>query len=123
MPQPNFILLYVTSPAVSAAFYATLLGRPPVESSPIFAMFALDSGLKLGLWSRADVAPAATASGGGAELAITVADADAVRATYADWHRRGHEIAQEPTAMDFGYTFVALDPDGHRLRVFAPAAP
>jgi hypothetical protein len=23
--------------------------------------------------------------------------------------------------MDFGRTFVALDPDGHRLRVFAPA--
>jgi hypothetical protein len=23
--------------------------------------------------------------------------------------------------MDFGYTFVALDPDGHRLRVYAPA--
>ena len=27
-----------------------------------------------------------------------------------------------PTAMDFGFTFVALDPDGHRLRVFAPGA-
>jgi hypothetical protein len=25
--------------------------------------------------------------------------------------------------MDFGCTFVALDPDGHRLRVFAPSAP
>jgi hypothetical protein len=24
--------------------------------------------------------------------------------------------------MDFGFTFVALDPDGHRLRVFAPGA-
>ena len=23
--------------------------------------------------------------------------------------------------MDFGRTFVGLDPDGHRLRVFAPA--
>jgi len=23
--------------------------------------------------------------------------------------------------MDFGYTFVALDPDGQRLRVFAPS--
>jgi hypothetical protein len=22
--------------------------------------------------------------------------------------------------MDFGHTFVALDPDGHRLRVFFP---
>jgi len=23
--------------------------------------------------------------------------------------------------MDFGYTFVGLDPNGQRLRVFAPA--
>ncbi|WP_374468302.1 hypothetical protein [Ferrovibrio sp.] len=29
-------------------------------------------------------------------------------------------ILQPPTAMDFGYTFLAADPDGHRLRVFAP---
>jgi hypothetical protein len=28
-------------------------------------------------------------------------------------------MAQTPTEMDFGTTFVALDPDGHRLRVFA----
>ena len=28
---------------------------------------------------------------------------------------------QAPTDLDFGRTFVALDPDGHRLRVFAPA--
>lgn len=34
---------------------------------------------------------------------------------------RGLSIAQAPVAMDFGMTFVALDPDGHRLRVFAPA--
>jgi predicted enzyme related to lactoylglutathione lyase len=31
-------------------------------------------------------------------------------------------VAQPPTRMDFGFTFLALDPDGHRLRVFAPAA-
>jgi predicted enzyme related to lactoylglutathione lyase len=32
----------------------------------------------------------------------------------------GVAIAQKPVEMDFGYTFTALDPDGHRLRVFAP---
>jgi hypothetical protein len=37
--------------------------------------------------------------------------------------KRGLPIAQAPTAMDFGPTFVALDPDGHRLRVFATVAP
>ena len=33
----------------------------------------------------------------------------------------GVKILQPPTDMDFGRTFVALDPDGHRLRVFAAA--
>ena len=31
----------------------------------------------------------------------------------------GFPIALEPTTLDFGYTFVATDPDGHRLRVCA----
>ncbi len=123
MTDPNFVILYVKDPSASAAFYADVLGRKPVEASPTFAMFALSSGIMLGLWLRDNVAPAADAAAGGSELAITVPDADAVRATHADWSRRKLPIAQPPTAMDFGYTFVALDPDGHRLRVFAPAAP
>jgi catechol 2,3-dioxygenase-like lactoylglutathione lyase family enzyme len=123
MTDPNFAILYVKDPSASAAFYTDVLGRAPVEASPTFVMFALSSGLMLGLWLRDNVAPAATAAPGGAELAITVADADAVRATHADWSRRKLKIAQPPIAMDFGFTFVALDPDGHRLRVFAPAAP
>jgi catechol 2,3-dioxygenase-like lactoylglutathione lyase family enzyme len=121
MPSPNFVLLYVDSPKTSGEFYAGLLGRDPVESSPTFVLFALDNGLMLGLWSRHTVEPAATAAGGGAEIAFTV-DHPAVETTYADWKKRGIAILQEPTDMDFGRTFVGLDPDGHRLRVFAPAA-
>ena len=121
MPDLNFVLLYVDSPAASAAFYADLLGRAPVESSPTFAMFAMTSGVMLGLWSRHTVEPSATPVGG-AEIAFSLPDADAVTGMHADWSARGLKIAQPPTRMDFGYTFVALDPDGHRLRVFAPAA-
>ncbi|APR87030.1 hypothetical protein A7982_12379 [Minicystis rosea] len=121
MFDPSFVLLYVESPAASAAFYTTLLGRAPVESSPTFVMFALASGVMLGLWGRDGVEPPATAPGG-AEIAFTVADADAVRATHAAWVERGLTIAQAPARLDFGTTFVALDPDGHRLRVFAPEA-
>jgi predicted enzyme related to lactoylglutathione lyase len=120
--DPNFILLYVESPAASAAFYAGLLGRPPIEASATFAMFALASGVMLGLWARRMVEPAATCSGGG-ELAFAVADVDTVHALHADWSGRGLTIIQPPTDMDFGRTFTALDPDGHRLRVFVPAAP
>jgi catechol 2,3-dioxygenase-like lactoylglutathione lyase family enzyme len=122
MTEPTMIILYVKDAPASAAFYADIIGRAPVEASANFAMFVLSSGVKFGLWSRDEVAPAVTAPPGGAELAITLGDADAVRAAHADWRRRGLAVVQEPTAMDFGYTCVALDPDGHRLRLFAPSA-
>lgn len=100
-----------------------LLRRPPgggpTEASATCAPFALPSGVGLGLWSRRTAAPEATAAGGGAEIAFEVDDVDAV---HLDWRARGLRIAQAPTDMAFGRTFVALGPDGHRLRVFAPAA-
>lgn len=119
MMEPTYTLLFVDQPAASAAFYAELLGKQPVESSPNFALFVLESGNKLGLWSRHTAEPAPTATGGGCEIGFSLPDEEAVRLTFAAWRKRGLKIAQEPTAMDFGFTFVALDPDGHRLRVFA----
>lgn len=121
MTDFSFVVLYVEDPSVSSGFYERLLGRPAVESSPSFAMLPLRPDVMLGLWRRQDVEPRATAAGGG-EIAFTVADADTVRTTHEAWKERGLKIAQAPTAMDFGHTFVALDPDGHRLRVFAPPA-
>lgn len=111
----------MADPTRSAAFYADLLGKPPVEASPTFAMFALQGGLHLGLWAAHTVQPAATAVGGG-ELAIAVDGVPSVQALHRAWAAKGLPIAQLPVAMDFGFTFVALDPDGHRLRVFAPGA-
>lgn len=121
MIDPNYVLLYVDNAQTSAHFYADLLGLQPVEATPTFALFLLKSGLKLGLWSRQTVQPVAMGAGGGGELAFALADASAVNDLHADWAARGLAIAQRPTQMDFGYTFVALDRDGHRLRVFAPA--
>jgi hypothetical protein len=120
MADISFILLYIESPAKSEPFYAGLLGRPAIESSPTFVMFSMQSGLMLGLWKRDGVEPAATIPGGG-EIAFTVESAAAIDAQHADWRDRGVRIAQAPTVMDFGYTFVGLDPDGHRMRVFAPS--
>lgn len=117
---PNFVLLYVASPTESAGFYARLLAQPPVESSPTFAMFALGSGVMLGLWARHTVEPAAAGRPGSTELAFTQPSREAVDALHAEWQERGLPIIQVPTVMDFGYTFTATDPDGHRLRVFAP---
>ena len=119
MAEPNFILLHVNDATASAAFYTSLLGRKPVEAAPTFAMFALESGVMLGLWTKSGVEPAATTPGG-SELGFSVSDSGAVDALHAEWRSRGMDIIQAPTEMDFGRTFVALDPDGHRLRVFAP---
>ena len=118
MPDISFVILYVDSPEKSVAFYQELLGRPPVEASPTFAMFAMESGVMFGLWSQHTAEPKASPPGGG-EICFTVSEVDAM---HADWTRRGLTIIQSPTDMDFGRTFVALDPDGHRLRVFRPAA-
>jgi catechol 2,3-dioxygenase-like lactoylglutathione lyase family enzyme len=120
MRDPNFLILYVGSPAMSAAFYERLLGRKPADASPNFAMFALDGGLMLGLWARSDVRPPARLAGGGHEICFTAQDNAAVDQLHARWREQGLPIAQAPVEMDFGYTFTALDPDEHRLRVFAP---
>ena len=119
MRNVGFILVYVENVAASVDFYASILGRPAAESSPTFAMLPAAPGLMLGLWRRDGVKPAATSAGGG-EIAFPVESPAEVDAAFAEWKGRGVEIAQTPTKMDFGYTFVGLDPDGHRLRVFAP---
>ncbi|MET1080841.1 MAG: VOC family protein [Pseudomonas sp.] len=119
MTDPNMTILYVDSPVASAAFYSELLDKTPVEASPTFALFVLHSGSQLGLWSRHTVEPAATVGAGGGELAFSVSDNDQVQALHDAWRARGLVIAQAPTTLDFGHTFVALDPDGHRLRVYA----
>ena len=119
MADVSFILLYVESVETSQAFYEAILGRPALESSPTFAMLPAAPGLTLGLWRRDRVEPKAAAPGGG-EIAIALSDEAAVEAMHDEWRARGARIAQPPTKMDFGFTFVALDPDGHRVRAFVP---
>ena len=120
MSHPNFALLYVEDAIVSARFYADLLEIEPIDALPTLAVFALRSGSMLGLWAKSGVLPAVTANSGSSELAIALKSESEFEHTYQAWQNRGVDIAQLPTMMDFGLTFVALDPDGHRLRVFVP---
>ncbi len=120
MSDIGFILLYVEDVARSAAFYSRLLEKPVPESSPNFAMLPAGPGLMLGLWRRGAVEPRAGGGPGAAEIAVALPDDVAVEATHQRWRALGVVIAQSPTRMDFGFTFVGLDPDGHRLRAFAP---
>lgn len=117
----DFAILYVADVARSAAFYTQLLGQAPLRQSEDFGMYRLANGVHLGLWQRNDVAPSVGVAPGGSEIAFTVADDETLRARHAEWAARGVAIAQAPEALDFGLTFTALDPDGHRVRVFAPS--
>ncbi|WP_211129421.1 VOC family protein [Serratia surfactantfaciens] len=118
MTLPSMTMLYVDNPLNSAAFYQRLLGQAPQELSPGFALFVLNNGFKLGMWARQKVEPAATLTGGGGELGFLCQDAQEVEARYNQWRELGLTIEQTPTEMEFGYTFAARDPDGHRLRVY-----
>lgn len=118
MLDANMLILYVDSPEASCAFYEKLLGRQPLEASPTFGMFRFESGVLFGLWSKHTVEPRAgeiTASG---ELAFGLESRQDVDLYYRQWKEKGVKILQDPVLMDFGYTFTACDPDGHRLRVF-----
>ena len=119
---PNFILAYVADPTKSAELYGKLLDSQPVESSPTFVMFMLPNGMALGLWARNEVEPKATLPGG-SEICFPVDTDEAVHLTREAWAKLGLRIIQEPAKMDFGFTFTAADPDGHRLRVFNPSDP
>ena len=120
MTEPNMIILYVTNPTASATFYQNLLGYAPVEASPTFVMFALKSGFMLGLWAKHTVEPIPTSDNGSSELVFAIENQQTVDQVSKEWKKRGLKIMQSPTTMDFGYTFVAADLDGHRLRVFSP---
>jgi predicted enzyme related to lactoylglutathione lyase len=117
--QPDLCIRYVEDVSASSDFYAGLFGRTPERVQENFAMLRFDTGLRLGLWTRGSVQPSAQAAGGGAELAVLVSDAGAVETLHEDWSARGVTILQAPRHADFGRTFVAADPDGHRIRVYA----
>ena len=51
-------------------------------------------------------------------MGFALPDQAAVDALHDQWLERGATIIQSPTVVDFGYTFVAQDLDGHRLRAF-----
>jgi catechol 2,3-dioxygenase-like lactoylglutathione lyase family enzyme len=114
-PTLSFVLLFVSNPQKSSLFYQDLLGIKPVEESPTFTLFALSNGIMLGLWSKYTAEPLVTAPPGAMEICFPVDDVDRL---YEEWGKKQVTVAQKPTDMDFGRTFVILDPDGHRIRAY-----
>ncbi|KFE35742.1 VOC family protein [Thioclava atlantica] len=120
MPAPNLILLYVDNPEVSATFYETLFDQAPANVFPTYAAFAFENGLNVGLWSTKSKDFVSGGSGHRSEMSFMVQDDDQVRALHDRWREKGIPIEQDLHEAVFGLTFVALDPDGHRIRVCTP---
>jgi len=114
-PHLGFVILLVNNPIKSAAFYADLFNIKPVEQSPTFALFALSNGVLLGLWSRYTVEPRPEGNPGSVDICFP---SDNIDNLYESFGKKGITIIQKLTDMDFGRTFVALDPDGHRIRMY-----
>lgn len=114
-PNLGFVLLFVENPQRSGLFYQDILGLKPLEESPTFVMFILKNGVMLGLWSRYTAEPRVEATVGAQEICFATPDVDAL---YESWAKKHLTIAQKPTDLDFGRTFVVLDPDGHRIRIY-----
>lgn len=116
----NLIVLYVENPAHSSHFYENVFCKAPSASFPNYVAFELLNGLNLGLWSTKAANFVSGGTGHRAEIAFMVADDAAVDQVYRQWVTAGVRIEQKPHMAVFGRTFVALDPDGHRLRVCTP---
>jgi catechol 2,3-dioxygenase-like lactoylglutathione lyase family enzyme len=115
MPSLGLTILFVTNPQASCLFYQKILNTKPIEESPTFVMFALTNGVMLGLWSKYTAEPRVESPAGAFEIGFPVENVDVL---YEEWGRKHVTVAQKPTDMDFGRTFVILDPDGHRIRVY-----
>lgn len=114
-PVLGFTLLLVTNPQKSSLFYQEIFNLKPIEESPTFVMFALKNGVMLGLWSKYTVEPRVDVPAGALEICFPAENIDAL---YEEWGKKYVTVAQKPTDMDFGRTFVILDPDGHRIRIY-----
>ncbi|WP_375320098.1 HTH domain-containing protein [Aliivibrio logei] len=62
--------------------------------------------------------PSSDVRGGGTELSIPAKSRESFDTLFENWKQQGVEFAQEPEESVYGINFVALDLDGHRIRVF-----
>lgn len=117
---PNLLLFYVKNPLESALFYEKIFSMKPVASFPSYVAFSFDNGFTFSLWSMQATNFVSGGSGHRAELSFMVKDEEMVRKLRKQWGELGVVIEQDLHEAVFGLTFVALDPDGHRIRVCMP---
>lgn len=117
---PNLLLFYVNDPMESAIFYEKIFKKKPIASYPTYVAFSFENGFTLSLWSTQAKNFISGGEGHRSELAFMVKNEDEVRFFRNSWKELGVQIEQDLHEAVFGLTFVALDPDGHRIRVCIP---
>jgi catechol 2,3-dioxygenase-like lactoylglutathione lyase family enzyme len=103
------VRLQVRDVGISARFYAALLGCEAARHSAEHVVFVTDD-MRLELVSGNQMAAH--------QIDIVMSDADMIVRTYERLWDACVRLPQIPTDLGFGLGFEALDPDGHRLRVF-----
>jgi predicted enzyme related to lactoylglutathione lyase len=114
--EPSAVVLYVNTLEISNPFYQDLLGIKLEVASPTFSSFKLSNGMGLGLTAKHAVEAPVYENGSG-ELAFTCDTNEAVDALFVAWQKKEISMVHPPILLPYGYTFLALDPDGNRLRV------
>lgn len=117
MKTPNLILLYVKDPIVSALFYERIFEGKPVAAFPTYVAFTFENDLTVSLWSTKAKNFVSCGEGHRHELAFMVAEENEIIRLRDHWVSLGVRVEQDLHEAVFGLTFVALDPDGHRIRV------
>lgn len=112
-------VLYVTDVSKSKHFYASIFECEPNVLSPTFVALDFADNVTITLKQRDALTPKSTITGGGTELSMPVTDKSTLDELYQSWIEKGVEFVQHPESSVFGVNFVAVDPDGHRIRVFA----
>jgi hypothetical protein len=82
--------------------------------------FSFENGFTFSLWSKQAKNFVSGGTGHRSELSFMVENEETVREIYKQWGEMGVTIEQDLHEAAFGLTFVALDPDGHRIRVCIP---
>lgn len=117
---PNLLLFYVEDPLKSASFYEKIFSIKPVASFPTYVAFSFENGLTFSLWSIHARNFVSGGTGHRSEISFLVENEEIVRELHKQWEQLNVEIEQDLHEAAFGLTFVALDQDGHRIRVCIP---
>lgn len=113
-------VLYVEDIETSKAFYSYVFDCEGHVLSPTFVSFTLNIGINIELKQLAQADQISKVTGGGTELSLIVKDSETLHHLFNQWQSKSVEFLQTPTKVVFGLSAVAVDPDGHRIRLFVP---